>query len=50
MDNPIGTKGQLVKKFGSLLKKMWYGEKAVVTPTNYKKAVGQFQPMFKGYH
>jgi ubiquitin carboxyl-terminal hydrolase 4/11/15 len=32
----------LVKKFGSLLKKMWYGEKAVVTPTNYKKAVGQF--------
>ncbi|CAD8164051.1 unnamed protein product [Paramecium octaurelia] len=50
MDNPIGTKGQLVKRVGSLLKKLWYGEKSVVTPTNYKKAVGQFQPMFKGYH
>ncbi|CAD8078254.1 unnamed protein product [Paramecium sonneborni] len=50
MNNPIGTKGQLVKRVGSLLKKLWYGEKAVVTPTNYKKAIGQFQPMFKGYH
>ncbi|CAD8077505.1 unnamed protein product [Paramecium sonneborni] len=50
MDNPIGTKGYLVKRVGSLLKKLWYGEKAVVTPTNYKKAIGQFQPMFKGYH
>ncbi|CAK82480.1 unnamed protein product (macronuclear) [Paramecium tetraurelia] len=50
MDNPIGTKGQLVKRVGALLKKLWYGEKQVVTPTNYKKAVGQFQPMFKGYH
>lgn len=49
-ENPLGTKGKLVRKYGSLLKKMWFGEKGIVTPTNFKKAVGQFQPMFKGYH
>ncbi|CAD8163336.1 unnamed protein product [Paramecium pentaurelia] len=50
MDNPLGTQGQLVKKVGSLIKKIWCGDKQTITPTNYKKAVGQFQPMFKGYH
>ncbi|CAD8047703.1 unnamed protein product [Paramecium sonneborni] len=49
MDNPLGTKGQLVKKVGSLIKKMWCGDKQTITPINYKKAVGQFQPMFSGY-
>ncbi|CAD8202954.1 unnamed protein product [Paramecium pentaurelia] len=48
-DNPLGTKGQLVRKFGSLLKKLWYGDKNIVIPTSFKKAVGQFQPMFKGF-
>ncbi|CAK84745.1 unnamed protein product (macronuclear) [Paramecium tetraurelia] len=48
-DNPLGTKGQLVRKFGSLLKKLWCGDKNIVIPTSFKKAVGQFQPMFKGY-
>ncbi|CAD8091291.1 unnamed protein product [Paramecium sonneborni] len=50
MNNPLGTKGELVKKVGSLIKKMWCGDRQTITPTNYKKAVGQFQPMFKGYH
>ncbi|CAD8158112.1 unnamed protein product [Paramecium pentaurelia] len=50
MDNPLGTQGQLVKKVGSLIKKMWCGDRQTITPTNYKKAVGQFQPMFKGFH
>ncbi|CAD8125674.1 unnamed protein product [Paramecium sonneborni] len=48
-DNPLGTKGLLVRKFGSLIKKLWCGEKNVVTPSSFKKAVGQFQPMFKGF-
>ncbi|CAD8190935.1 unnamed protein product [Paramecium octaurelia] len=48
-DNPLGTNGQLVRKFGSLLKKLWCGDKNIVIPTSFKKAVGQFQPMFKGY-
>ncbi|CAD8074353.1 unnamed protein product [Paramecium primaurelia] len=48
-DNPLGTKGQLVRKFGSLLKKLWCGDKNIVIPTSFKKAVGQFQPMFKGF-
>lgn len=42
MDNPLGTQGQLVKKVGSLIKKMWCGDRQTITPTNYKKAVGQF--------
>lgn len=46
----MGTKGQLVKKFASLMKKLWCGDKSVVVPTNFKIAVGKFQPMFKGYH
>ncbi|CAD8206908.1 unnamed protein product [Paramecium pentaurelia] len=48
-DNPLGTKGQLVRKYASLIKKLWCGDKNVVIPTSFKKAVGQFQPMFKGF-
>lgn len=39
-DNPLGTKGELVKKVGSLIKKMWCGDKQSITPTSYKKAIG----------
>ncbi|CAD8200152.1 unnamed protein product [Paramecium octaurelia] len=48
-DNPLGTKGQLVRKYASLIKKLWCGDKNIVIPTSFKKAVGQFQPMFKGF-
>ncbi|CAD8095772.1 unnamed protein product [Paramecium primaurelia] len=48
-DNPLGTQGQLVRKYASLIKKLWCGDKNVVIPTSFKKAVGQFQPMFKGF-
>ncbi|KAM3133391.1 hypothetical protein pb186bvf_014552 [Paramecium bursaria] len=48
-DNPLGTKGQLVRKYGSLLKKMWCGKNNVVVPNSFKQAVGKFQPMFKGF-
>ncbi|CAD8175352.1 unnamed protein product [Paramecium octaurelia] len=50
MENPIGTHGQLVKKLGSLIKRMWCGDRKIITPTDYKKAVEQFYPVFSGYH
>ena len=48
--NPLGTKGELLRRFASLLKKLWCGTKPIVSPTALKMAVGKFQPMFKGYH
>jgi len=42
LTNPLGTKGELVKKFGSLLKKLWCGNKTSVAPTALKTAVGKF--------
>jgi len=41
-DNPLGTKGKLVRKFGSLLRKMWFGDKSVVTPVNFKNLLPKF--------
>jgi ubiquitin carboxyl-terminal hydrolase 4/11/15 len=49
-DNPLGTKGVLVRKYGSLIKKLWFGNKSTISPSALKMAVGKFQPMFKGYH
>ena len=43
--NPIGTKGILARAYANLLKNMWYGEKNVYSPWNFKRAVSTFQPM-----
>jgi ubiquitin carboxyl-terminal hydrolase 4/11/15 len=44
-NNPIGTKGILARAYANLLKNLWYGEKNVFSPWNFKRAIGQFQPM-----
>jgi ubiquitin carboxyl-terminal hydrolase 4/11/15 len=31
------------------MKKMWYGEQDSLIPTDLKRAIGKFQPMFLGY-
>jgi len=41
-DNPLGTKGVLVRKYGSLMKKLWFGNKNVVSPSALKMAIGKF--------
>jgi ubiquitin carboxyl-terminal hydrolase 4/11/15 len=43
--NPIGCKGILAREFANLLKHMWYGEKNVASPWNFKRAISKFQPM-----
>lgn len=35
-DNPLGTKGVLVRKYASLIKKLWYGSKNSVSPSALK--------------
>jgi ubiquitin carboxyl-terminal hydrolase 4/11/15 len=49
VDNPIGTKGELSKAYAKQMKKMWYGEQDSLIPTDLKRAIGKFQPMFLGY-
>jgi len=44
-NNPLGTKGILAKEFANLLKHMWYSDKSVISPWNFKRAISKFQPM-----
>lgn len=50
VDNPLGTKGKLVRKYASLLKNLWGGSSNTFSPFAFKSAIGQFQPMFAGYN
>ena len=45
VNNPLGTKGELTKKFGNILKRIWYGFKSPISPLSLKNAIGKFQPM-----
>jgi ubiquitin carboxyl-terminal hydrolase 4/11/15 len=49
VNNPIGTKGELSKAYAKQMQKMWYGEENSLAPTDLKRAIGKFQPMFLGY-
>lgn len=49
VSNPIGTKGELSKAYAKVIQKMWYGEDNSLAPTDLKRAIGKFQPMFLGY-
>ena len=41
-ENPIGSKGELIKKFANLIKKMWCQSKTPINPFNFKKAMSRF--------
>lgn len=43
--NPIGTRGILARAYANLLKNLWYAEKNVFSPWNFKRAIATFQPM-----
>ncbi len=36
--------------FANLLKHLWYGNESSFSPTQLKRAIGKFQPMFTGYN
>lgn len=47
--NPLGTKGKLVKKYAAFLKALWFGSAGVYSPWALKSGISEFQPMFSGY-
>jgi ubiquitin carboxyl-terminal hydrolase 4/11/15 len=48
-DNPIGTGGILAKAYCTLLKNIWYGDRVVYSPYEFKNAISIFQPMVYFY-
>ncbi|CAM9499289.1 unnamed protein product, partial [Chrysoparadoxa australica] len=48
-NNPLGTGGHLAKEYDAVIKELWFGSNAVVTPTNLKLAIARFAPQFSGY-
>lgn len=49
-DNPLGTKGQLSTHYAKMIRNLWFGTDSSYSPTQLKKAIGKFQPMFSGYN
>ena len=47
--NPLGMRGELATQFGRLIKKLWNGEGASVTPSAFKATLSTFAPQFTGY-
>lgn len=51
MDNPLGsTKAHLVKTYSQLVNALWFGRQRSLSPFQFKRALGEFQPNFKGYN
>ncbi|KAJ3116912.1 ubiquitin-specific protease doa4 [Physocladia obscura] len=46
--NPMGTKGALVEEFSQVIKSMWSGQESIVTPSQLKEKIGEFNEQFKG--
>ena len=44
-NNPLGTKGKLVKKYATFLKHLWFGTSGVYSPWALKQGISEFQPM-----
>jgi ubiquitin carboxyl-terminal hydrolase 4/11 len=50
MDNPLGHKGAMAKQYANLLASIYTDNNtSTFSPTMFKKAVGNFAPMFSGY-
>lgn len=49
-NNPLGTQGELCTAYAHMLKNLWFGSDSSFSPTQLKRAIGKFQPMFSGYN
>ena len=47
--NFLGSGGKVARSFVELLRAIWYGEDAAVSPTAFKRTLAEFSPMFEGY-
>jgi hypothetical protein len=45
VDNPMGSKGRLVRAYGELINRMWYGTDDYVSPIDFKSELSAFQSM-----
>ncbi|EGD75888.1 hypothetical protein PTSG_11617 [Salpingoeca rosetta] len=48
-DNPIGCGGRLAMAYRELIAQLWQGSARVITPREFKFAIGRFAPQFVGY-
>lgn len=48
-NNPLGTGGYLISAYSELIKELWMGTEAYVSPWDLKKVIGKFAPQFSGY-
>lgn len=48
LDNPLGSKGEVVSAYARLLKALWYGTEHVVTPHGFKQTFGEHHKNFEG--
>jgi ubiquitin carboxyl-terminal hydrolase 4/11/15 len=49
-ENPLGTRGELSTAFAKMVQNLWFGKDSSFAPTQLKKAIGKYQPMFSGYN
>jgi ubiquitin carboxyl-terminal hydrolase 4/11 len=49
-ENPLGTGGELSTCYAKMIRSLWYGTDASFSPTQFKRAIGKYQPMFSGYN
>ena len=42
MENPLGTKGVLIRKYANFIKNMWHGTNPVFSPWGLKNAISEF--------
>jgi len=47
--NPLGMQGQIAREYANLLNKLWYGTCDSVSPSTFKKTLGEFRSTFKGH-
>jgi ubiquitin C-terminal hydrolase len=45
----LGTGGHLVSAYADLLRELWLGSSAVVSPWTFKRVISKFAPQFTGY-
>ncbi|KAI0695051.1 cysteine proteinase [Cerioporus squamosus] len=48
MVNPMGTKGNLAKSFADILRDLWQGEGAALSPVTFRRSICSHAPQFSG--
>jgi len=49
VDNPLGSRGELVEEFASIVRQCWRGDRAFFSPREMKDLLGRLRDNFQGY-